>query len=116
MRYISFYKTESGKAPVKDFLSSLPDKLSKKLAWTLRAVRELDPVPKQYFKKLTGTDDIWEIRATLGSDTFRLLCFFDGAELIIVTNGFAKKSQKIPKQEIRLAEERKKDYFRRKLT
>ena len=114
MRKIIFYKTESGKVPAKEFLENLPDKFSKKIAWTLRTVRELDFVPKQYLKKLTNTDDIWEIRATIGSNTFRFLCFFDGTDLIIVTNGFAKKTNKVPKQEIKLAEERKKDYYRRK--
>lgn len=114
MRVIQFYLTESGKVPVKEFLRSLPDKFSKKIAWTLRAVRETDPVPTQYLKKLTNSDDIWEIRATLGNNTFRLLGFFDHSKLIILTNGFAKKSQKVPKQEIILAEQRKQDYYRRK--
>ena len=114
MRVIEFYRTVSGKSPVNDFLRSLPDKVSKKIAWTLRVVRELDPVPKQYLKKLTNTEDIWEVRATLGSNTFRLLGFFDGPKLIVLTNGFAKKSQKVPKQEIELAEQRKRDYLLRK--
>lgn len=99
---------------MESFLSSLPDKASKKISWVLRTVREVNPVPAQYLKKLTNTGDIWEIRATLGSNTFRLLCFFDGNDLIIATNGFAKKTNKVPQQEIKLAEERKRDYFRRK--
>lgn len=114
MRVIEFYRTESGKCPVKDFLTSLPDKFSKKIAWTLRVVREVDPVPTQYLKKLTNTEDIWEVRATLGSNTFRMLGFFDGSKMIVLTNGFAKKSQKVPKQEIKLAEQRKRNYLRRK--
>lgn len=77
-------------------------------------VRELEPVPVQYFKKLKSMDDLWEIRATIGNNTFRLLGFFDGAELIILTSGFAKKTNKIPKQEISTAELRKRDYFKRK--
>ena len=109
-----FYKTESGKVPVKDFLRKLPDKFSKKIAWTLRTVRELDFVPKQYFKKLTNTNDIWEIRATIGSNTFRLRCFLDGKDVIVATNGFVKKTNKVPRQEIKLAEERKEIYFKRK--
>ena len=114
MRKIYFYHSENGKCPVQSFLESLPDKTSKKIAWVLRTVREVNPVPAQYLKKLTNTDDIWEIRAALGSNTFRLLCFFDGSELIVATNGFAKKTNKVPQKEIKLAEERKRDYFRRK--
>ena len=61
-----------------------------------------------------NTDDIGEIRTTIGSNTFHLLGFFDNSKLIILTNGFAKKSQKVPKKEIVIAEQRKQDYYRRK--
>nr|WP_319491149.1 type II toxin-antitoxin system RelE/ParE family toxin [uncultured Desulfobacter sp.] len=62
----------------------------------------------------SNTNDIWEVRADVGRDTFRLLGFFDGQELIILTNSFQKKSQKTPKQEIKLAESRKKEYLSRR--
>lgn len=71
-------------------------------------------IPKQYFKKLVNTDGLWEIRISQGNNIFRLLCFFDGDDIIIVTNGFQKKTQKTPKQEINLAENRKKEYLTRK--
>ncbi|MDQ3131032.1 MAG: type II toxin-antitoxin system RelE/ParE family toxin [Acidobacteriota bacterium] len=67
-------------------------------------------MPIQYFKKLGGTNDIWEVRVDFGSDAFRLLGFFDKSNLVILTNGFAKKTQKTPASEISLAEQRKKDY------
>ncbi|MFD2531800.1 type II toxin-antitoxin system RelE/ParE family toxin [Gracilimonas halophila] len=114
MRVIKFYRTKTGNCPVEDFLQSLPDKQSKKVVWTLRVVRDLEQVPTQYLKKLKSTDDIWEVRATLGNNTFRLLGFFDGPKLIVLTSGFAKKTNKVPKQEIETAEERKRDYYRRK--
>ena len=114
MRVIKLYRTESGNCPVKYFLKNLPDKQSKKIAWTLRVVRDLEQVPTQYLKKLKSTDDIWEVRATIGNNTFRLQGFFDGPKLIVLTSGFAKKTNKVPKQEIETAEERKGDYYRRK--
>lgn len=114
MRVIKSYRTTTGNCPVEDFLQSLPDKQSKKVAWTLRIVRDLGQVPTQYLKKLKSTDDIWEVRATLGNNTFRLLGFYDGPKLIVLTSGFAKKTNKVPKQEIETAEERKRDYYRRK--
>ena len=77
-------------------------------------VRDLEQVPTQYLKKLKSTDDIWEVRATIGNNTYRLLGFFDGPELIVLTSGFAKKTNKVPKQEIETAEKRKQDYYRRK--
>ncbi len=71
-------------------------------------------VPKQYFKELEGTQDIWEVRAALGNDAFRLLGFWDQGQLIILTNAFAKKSQKTPARELTLAEQRRADYLSRK--
>jgi phage-related protein len=49
-----------------------------------------------------------------GSDIFRFLGFFDGARLVVLSHAFQKKTQKTPRQAIRLAEERKQDYFRRR--
>jgi len=84
--------------------------------WVLRAVQELPRVPQQYFKKLAGRGDLWEVRAEFGSDAFRLLGFWDAGRLIILTNGFAKKTQKPPGRELTLAEQRKRDYLSRKKT
>jgi phage-related protein len=71
-------------------------------------------VPQQYFKKLEATDDLWEVRAEFGGNAFRLLGFWDEGRLIILTNGFAKKTQKTPEREIALAEQRKRDYLNRR--
>lgn len=68
----------------------------------------------QYFKKLTATDDLWEVRAQHGGDTFRLLGFFDGPRLLVVVSGFAKKAERVPRQEVALAEERRREYLGRK--
>lgn len=114
MKELKFYTTSSGKIPVKEFLDSLNSKHAQKVAWVLELVERLDQVPAQYFKKLKSTDDIWEVRARIGSNSFRLLGFIDDDEFVLLTNGFAKKSQKTPKQEIDLAEQRKADYLSRK--
>lgn len=114
MKTISFYHTTSEKCPVKKHLDTLTDVQATKVAWVLKLIREIDQVPSKYFKKLVNTDNIWEVRVDVGRDTFRLLGFFDGQELIILTNSFQKKSQKTPKQEIRLAESRKKEYLSRR--
>jgi phage-related protein len=80
----------------------------------LRLVEELERVPEQYLKKLTGLEDLWEIRAQHGGDTFRLMGFFDGPDLMILVSGFAKKSRKTPTQELMRATERKRDYLGRR--
>ena len=70
-------------------------------------------IPKQYFKKLINTDEIWEIRVQFGNNSFRLLGFIYKSKIIILTNAFSKKSQKTPKSEIVLAEKRKQEYLKR---
>jgi len=80
----------------------------------LRLAQELPTVPQQYLKKLEGAEGIWEVRAEFGGDAFRLLGFWDTGRLIILTNGFAKKTQKTPVREIELAVQRKHDYLNRK--
>jgi len=95
-------------------MESLNAKQAQKVLWVLRALRELPRVPLQYFKKLEGTDDLWEVRAELGGDAFRLLGFRDEGRLVILTNGFAKKTQKTPEREIALATQRKGDHLNRR--
>lgn len=114
MRSILYYKTASGDSPVDDFLRSLTAKQFKKVSWVLKIVRELTIVHKQYFKKLVGTDDIWEVRVDSGNETFRILGFMDKGNFVVLTNGFAKKTEKTPSREIRVAEQRKKDYETRR--
>lgn len=84
------------------------------MVWVLRLIEELPKIPSQYFKKLVGTDDLWEVRIQFGNNIFRLLGFFDGGQLVVLTNGFAKKTQKTLPQEIEIAERRKHDYLSRK--
>lgn len=116
MREIRFYRTRSGRSPVEEFLDTLSGKQAQKVVWVLRLVEELDRVPEQYLKKLSGTEELWEIRSQHGGDAFRLLGFFDGSQLVVLVSAFAKQSQKTPKQEIARAEERRRDYLSRKET
>jgi phage-related protein len=113
VREIVFYRTESDARPIEDFLDSLPGKQAQKVAWVLRLIEEMDLVPAQYFKKMPGTQDIWEVRVQVGSDTVRLLGFLFGSRVLILTNAFAKKTRKAPPREIALAEQRKRDYLNR---
>jgi phage-related protein len=114
MRTIIFFRLANGKSPVEEFLDSLTGKQAQKILWVLRLVEDLEVVPRQYFKKLTASEDIWEVRVQFGSDIFRLLGFIDKGSLIILTNGFSKKDQKTPQQEIALAIRRKEEYLSRR--
>jgi phage-related protein len=114
MREILFYETSSGQKPIEDFLEQLTSKQAQKVTWVLKLIEELDRVPSKYFKKMINTDELWEVRASFGSNIFRLLGFLDGPNLVVLDHAFQKKTQKTPKQAIKIAEERRKDYFRRK--
>lgn len=71
-------------------------------------------MPTRFLKKLAGTAGLWEVRVSYGGDAFRLLCFFDGADLVVLVSGFVKKTESIPSREIATAEQRRRDYLRRK--
>jgi len=80
-------------------------------------VESIDVVPRKFFKKLEATDDIWEVRIQHGNNIFRLFGFFDGNDLFVLNHALTKKTRKTPKNDIKIAEQRKKDYFaRRRLT
>ena len=71
-------------------------------------------VPKKYFNHMEDSDGLFEIRVEVGNNIFRVFSFFDEGDLVILLNGFQKKSQKTPKSEIELAEKLKKEYFNEK--
>jgi phage-related protein len=110
---IVFYRMDSGDCPVEKFLDSLSAKQAQKVTWVMDLIEDLDIVPVKYFKKMTGTDDIWEIRVQSGNNIFRILGFIRENNLVVLNHAFQKKTQKTPKQEIAIAEARKKDYLLR---
>lgn len=114
IRTIRFYKTPSGRCPVEEYLDTLSDRHAQKVVWVFRIVEKLDIVPQQYFKKLVGTNDLWEVRVQIGGNSYRFLGFFDGSNLLILTSGFVKKQQKTPVREIELAFQRRSDYLQRR--
>jgi len=73
MRRITFYTAQSVRCPVREHLDTLPDKTVRKIAWILRAARDLERVPANYMKKLVGADDIWEIRIDVDGNSFSLV-------------------------------------------
>jgi phage-related protein len=114
MREIVFYRTLSGKCPVEEFLDCLPAKEAQKVTWVLRLIEDLPRIPERYLKKLAGTDDIWEVRISMAGNIFRILGFWDGPRLLVLTHAFQKKTRKTPRQAIKIAEARKSDYLQRR--
>ena len=95
-----------------DFFNELTEDVQKKFNWTLELIATIDRVPKKYFQYME--DGIYEIRVEVGSNIFRVFSFFDEGQMVVVANGFQKKSQKTPRNEIELAKKIKKECFNEK--
>ena len=63
-------------------------------------LENIECIPTKYLKHIESTDGLYEMRITLGSDIFRVFCFFDKGRLVVLLSGFQKKTQKTPKKEI----------------
>lgn len=104
-RTIIFYKDY-----FQEFFAKQRDKVKDKIVWTLQLIEELPRIPETYLKHLENTDGLFELRIQQGSDIFRIFCFFDQGQLVVLANGFQKKTQKTPKSEIEKALKIKQEY------
>lgn len=105
LRTITIYKNYFS-----DFFKEQKQKVKDKILWTFRVIETQPQIPTDYFKHLEGTEGLYEIRVQQGSDIFRIFCFFDEGKLVILANGFHKKTQKTPKSEIEKALKIKREY------
>jgi len=97
-----------------NFFNAQKEEVRKKLNWTLQLISIQERIPEKFFKHITGSDALFEIRVEVGSDIFRVFSFFDKGNLVVLVNGFQKKTQKTPKLEIKRAEKLKKEYLESK--
>lgn len=93
-----------------DFFVQQKPKVKEKIIWTLELLQELSVIPSQYLKHIHGTDGLFEIRVQHGGDIFRIFCFFDEGQLVVLINAFQKKTQKLPRRELIRAIQLKKEY------
>jgi len=94
-----------------DFYKSQDTKIQRKIEFVFDLVRFEKHIPKRFFRFLSDTDGIYEIRVITTFKSIRILCFFDKGDLIVLTNCFLKKTQKTPMKEIKLAERLKREYM-----
>ncbi len=109
VREVVFYETH-----FIDFYELQEEKVQLKIDYILDLISNVDRVPKKFLKHLEDTEGLYEIRVKFSSNIFRFFCFFDEGKLIVVINGFQKKTQKTPKNEIDKAEKLKQKYFKEK--
>ena len=94
-----------------DFLRSQPIKIQNKIFKVIEIIESYERIPSQYFRYISGTPGLFEARVKLGSNIWRVFCFFDQGLLVILLNGIQKKSQKTPKKEIEKATRLMSEYF-----
>ena len=99
----------------KDYFEKFYDnqtmKVQRKILWTLKIIEDIDRIPEIYLKHLKNTSGLYEIRVQVGSNIFRIFCFFEIDNIVVIGHGFQKKSQKTPKQQIERAEQIRKEYY-----
>ena len=104
-RKIIFYKSY-----FQEFFDKQSKKVRDKIIWTFDLIEAVPRVPETYLKHLESTDGLYEIRVQQGSDIYRIFCFFDHGKLVVLANGFQKKTQKTPRKEIKMALKIKAEY------
>ena len=97
-----------------EFLLNQPVKVQNKIYKILEVIEYQQFIPSKYLEHIKGTEGLYETKYSFGSDIWRVFCFFDEGKLVILLNGFQKKSQKTPKLEISLALRLKAEYFEEK--
>jgi phage-related protein len=93
-----------------EFYSKQRQKVKDKIIWTFKLIEKIQQVPVDYLKHIEGTDGLYEIRVQSGNNIFRIFCFFDKGKLVVLANGFQKKTQKTPQKEIDKALKIKEEY------
>lgn len=97
-----------------DFIDSLSQKVKDKIGYTLFLITVSERIPAKFFRHIDGTNGLFEIRVEFEGNIYRVFCCFDEGQLVVLFNGFQKKSQKTPHSEIEKALRIRKDYFRSK--
>lgn len=94
-----------------EFYQRQDQKVKEKIQYVFELIQQVDRVPEKFLKHLDGTNGLYEIRIEYQSNIYRVFCCFDEGKLVVLFNGFQKKTQKTPQKEINKAEQLMKDYF-----
>ncbi|MEI7504422.1 MAG: type II toxin-antitoxin system RelE/ParE family toxin [Paludibacter sp.] len=94
-----------------DFYKDLDNKVKEKIQYVFELIKQVERVPVKFLSPMTSCDGLFEIRVEYQSNIYRIFCCFDQGQLVILFNGFQKKTQKTPKTEIEKAMKLKQEYF-----
>ncbi|MCO5278635.1 MAG: type II toxin-antitoxin system RelE/ParE family toxin [Saprospiraceae bacterium] len=96
------------------FLLAQDRKVQDKIFKVIEIIEYYEHVPKTYLSPIKTYKGLYEARIKLGSNIWRVFCFFDEGKLVILLNGFVKKSQKTPQKEIDKAARLMQEYYNEK--
>jgi len=97
-----------------EFYQKQDQKVKGKIQYAFELIQQVDRVPKKFLDHITGTDGLYEIRVEYQSNIYRIFCCFDKGQLVVLFNGFQKKTQKTPQNEIDKAVQLMNRYFSKK--
>jgi phage-related protein len=97
-----------------DFYRELDIKVKQKIQYVFELIKQVDRVPDKFLAPITASEGLFEIRVEYQSNIYRIFCCFDEGRLVVLFNGFQKKTQKTPKNHIDKAMRLKEEYFKQK--
>ena len=109
LRQIKFYKGN-----FIEFYQSLPESVQKKYEYVFVVVKQAERIPIKFFKKITGRENLFEIRVESSSNIYRTFCCLDGKSIVVLFNSFQKKTEKTPANQIKRAVRLKDEYYEEK--
>jgi len=98
LRQIKFYKKY-----FLDFYVSQTDAVRNKINYVFGIIESQQFIPTKFLRRIEGTDGLYEIRVEVYGNIFRIFCCMDSGSIVVLFNGFQKKTQKTPSVEIRKA-------------
>lgn len=98
----------------KEFYLAQPNDVRKKINYSLWMVENQHIIPAKFFKYISGSDGIYEVRAEYNGNIYRVFCCMDEGNIVVLFHGFQKKTQKTPHAQIKRAEELKREYLKSK--
>jgi phage-related protein len=94
-----------------DFFNDQTAKVKDKIEQVLFVISVAERIPIKFFQHLKRTEGLYEIRIEYQGNIYRIFSCFDESNLVVLFNGFQKKSQKTPPGEIEKALKIKTEYF-----
>lgn len=94
-----------------DFYKGLDNKIKEKIQFVFELIKQVERVPVKFLAPMSSYDGLFEIRVEYQSNIYRIFCCFDEGKMVVLFNGFQKKTQKTPKTEILKAMRLKQEYF-----